>query len=55
MLSKIRKVQQGKVKGVTYYRYWIQVPKKTLDEIGWDEDTIVEINIEGKKLIIRES
>ena len=53
-MSKIRKVQKGKVNGILYYRYMLDLPITVLDELGWNDSTHVKIDIIKGSLLVKQ-
>jgi len=39
-------------KGKEYKRFWIVIPTKIIEKLGWKGDEDLEADIKGKKLVI---
>ncbi len=55
MLDKIVKLTRSvnrRVGKEKYYKHIITIPKKFLDELGWNENTKLSMKAERKKLVI---
>ena len=49
---KITKRINRKVGDEVYWKYSINIPNGTMDELDWTEKTPVKMNVKGKKLVI---
>ena len=52
---KLLSQKSREYKGKPYYKYWIIIPNKFVEMLGWTKGNSVAIELKGKKLIIEKA
>ncbi len=49
---KLQKRQSREYQGKLYYKFYVDIPAKDIEKLGWEKGKEIKRTIKGKKLIL---